>query len=85
MEGDREQTCLKRRKLMRKKAYYDYIKKGLTGYMKLVSWNVNGIRACMGKGFKDFFDEVDADIFALQETKVSEGQIDFKPEGYFDY
>ena len=53
--------------------------------MKLISWNVNGIRACMGKGFMDFFNEVDADIFALQETKVSEGQIDFKPEGYFDY
>ena len=53
--------------------------------MKLISWNVNGIRACMGKGFMDFFNEADADIFALQETKVSEGQIDFKPEGYFDY
>ena len=53
--------------------------------MKLISWNVNGIRACMGKGFMDFFEEVDADIFALQETKVSEGQIELKPEGYFDY
>ena len=42
--------------------------------MKLISWNVNGIRACMNKGFMDFFNEVDADIFCLQETKISEGQ-----------
>lgn len=48
---------------------------------KFISWNVNGLRACMSKGFKNFFDETDADIFALQETKLQEGQIDFAPEG----
>ncbi len=53
--------------------------------MKLISWNVNGLRACMGKGFADFFAEEDADIFALQETKLQEGQIDFAPEGYHCY
>ena len=49
---------------------------------KFISWNVNGLRACMGKGFKNFFDETDADIFALQETKLQEGQIDLPTEGY---
>ena len=44
--------------------------------MKLISWNVNGLRACMQKGFMDFFNEVNADIFCLQETKLQEGQID---------
>lgn len=44
--------------------------------MKLVSWNVNGLRACVGKGFMDYFREVDADIFCLQETKLQEGQIE---------
>lgn len=44
--------------------------------MKLVSWNVNGIRACVNKGFLDYFKEVDADIFCLQETKVQAGQIE---------
>ena len=53
--------------------------------MKLISWNVNGLRACMGKGFEDFFKAEDADIFALQETKLQEGQIEFKPEGYHCY
>ncbi len=53
--------------------------------MKFVSWNVNGLRACMGKGFADFFAAEDADFFALQETKLQEGQIDFAPEGYFCY
>ncbi len=53
--------------------------------MKFISWNVNGIRACMGKGFKDFFKAADADVFCLQETKLQEGQIDFSPEGYFCY
>lgn len=52
---------------------------------KFISWNVNGLRACMGKGFKNFFDETDADIFALQETKLQEGQIDFAPEGYMGF
>ena len=50
--------------------------------MKLVSWNVNGIRACVNKGFKDFFNEIDADIFCIQETKCQEGQIDLEFEGY---
>ena len=53
--------------------------------MKFISWNVNGLRACVNKGFKDFFNEIDADIFCLQETKLQEGQIDFTPEGYFAY
>lgn len=53
--------------------------------MKFISWNVNGLRACVGKGFKDFFDSIDADIFCLQETKLQEGQIDFAPEGYHSY
>lgn len=53
--------------------------------MKLISWNVNGLRACVKKGFEDFFKEVDADIFCLQETKLQEGQIDFAPEGYECY
>ena len=43
--------------------------------MKFISWNVNGIRACMGKGFEDFFKKTDADIFCLQETKLQEGQL----------
>ena len=53
--------------------------------MKLISWNVNGLRACVQKGFKEFFDEIDADAFCLQETKLQEGQIDFSPEGYYAY
>ena len=53
--------------------------------MKFISWNVNGLRACMNKGFADFFAEADADFFCLQETKLQEGQIDFAPEGYFSY
>ncbi len=53
--------------------------------MKLISWNVNGLRACMQKGFGEFFKEVNADAFCLQETKLQEGQIDFAPEGYYCY
>lgn len=53
--------------------------------MKLISWNVNGLRACMNKGFADFFKETDADIFCVQETKLQPGQIDFAPEGYYCY
>lgn len=53
--------------------------------MKFISWNVNGIRACVTKGFMDFFNEIDADIFCLQETKLQEGQIDLNPEGYEAY
>ena len=50
--------------------------------MKLISWNVNGIRACLTKGFADFFEAIDADIFCIQETKCQEGQVDLKFEGY---
>lgn len=53
--------------------------------MKLVSWNVNGIRACVKKGFLDYFHEVNADIFCLQETKLQEGQIDLQLDGYNQY
>ena len=54
--------------------------------MKLVSWNVNGLRAAMQKGFKEFFEKVDADIFCVQETKMQEGQIeDFILKGYTQY
>ena len=53
--------------------------------MKFISWNVNGLRACMGKGFMDFFNEIDADIFCLQETKLSEGQIELETPGYHQY
>ncbi|MFT8349893.1 exodeoxyribonuclease III [Clostridium saccharoperbutylacetonicum] len=52
---------------------------------KLISWNVNGLRACVGKGFLDFFKEVDADIFCIQESKLQEGQIDLDLEGYKSY
>ena len=53
--------------------------------MKLISWNVNGIRACVQKGFLEFFREADADIFCLQETKLQEGQIDLNLPGYHQY
>lgn len=53
--------------------------------MKLISWNVNGLRACLKNGFKDFFDQEDADIFCLQETKLQQEQIPFQPEGYYVY
>ena len=53
--------------------------------MKLISWNVNGIRACVNKNFMEFFNEVDADIFCLQETKLQENQIDLNLDGYHQY
>lgn len=53
--------------------------------MKLISWNVNGLRACVGKGFLNFFKEADADIFCLQETKLQEGQISLDIPGYEQY
>lgn len=53
--------------------------------MKLISWNVNGLRACLQKGFMDFFNEVDADVFCLQETKLQEGQHDLELPGYHQY
>jgi len=52
---------------------------------KLISWNVNGLRACMEKGFIEYFDKINADIFCLQEIKLQQGQIDWEKEGYFDY
>ena len=52
---------------------------------KMISWNVNGLRACVTKGFLDHFKELDADIFCLQETKLSEGQIELDLPGYYDY
>ena len=53
--------------------------------MKLISWNVNGLRACLTKGFEEAFRTLDADVFCLQETKLQEGQTDFAPEGYHAY
>ena len=53
--------------------------------MKLVSWNVNGLRACVQKGFQDIFREIDADIFCVQETKMQEGQLDMELDGYYQY
>ena len=53
--------------------------------MKLISWNVNGLRACVQKGFLDFFEEADADIFCVQETKMQAGQLDLELEGYYQY
>lgn len=53
--------------------------------MKFISWNVNGLRACVGKNFMDFFKEVDADIFCIQESKLQEGQIDLELPGYEQY
>lgn len=52
---------------------------------KLVSWNVNGLRACIGKGFLDFFNQVDADVFCIQESKLQEGQVDLDLKGYYQY
>lgn len=53
--------------------------------MKLISWNVNGFRSCLEKGFRNFFAEQDADFYCIQETKMQIGQADFAPEGYFQY
>lgn len=59
------------------------IERGLM--MKLVSWNVNGLRACLNKGFLEYFKDVDADIFSIQETKLQEGQVELDLEGYEQY
>ena len=53
--------------------------------MRFISWNVNGIRACVQKGFLEFFKEADADIFCIQESKLQEGQLDLELEGYYQY
>lgn len=52
---------------------------------RLISWNVNGLRACVGKGFLDFFHQIDADVFCIQESKLQEGQIDLDLPGYCQY
>ena len=53
--------------------------------MKLISWNVNGLRACMNKGFQDFLANSEADIFCVQETKMQKGQAEFDFSGYEEY
>lgn len=53
--------------------------------MRLISWNVNGLRACVGKNFMDFFHDIDADILCVQETKLQEGQIEMDVPGYYQY
>lgn len=53
--------------------------------MKLISWNVNGLRACMKKGFMDYFNRENSDIFCVQETKIQEGQVNLELEGYYKY
>lgn len=53
--------------------------------MKFISWNVNGLRACVKKGFLDFFHTEQADFFCIQETKLQQGQIDLDLEGYYQY
>lgn len=53
--------------------------------MKFISWNVNGLRACEGKGFTDIFNQLDADFFCVQETKMQEGQLDLHYDGYYSY
>ena len=53
--------------------------------MKLISWNVNGLRACLGKGFQAYFDQTGADAFCIQETKMMQGQAEFAPDGYEQY
>lgn len=53
--------------------------------MKFISWNVNGFRACLNKGFEEFFNEQNADFFCIQETKMQPGQAEFTPEGYYQY
>ena len=53
--------------------------------IRFISWNVNGFRAVLKKGFEDYFNLADGDFFCLQETKMQEGQADFHPEGYYEY
>lgn len=52
---------------------------------KMISWNVNGLRACVTKGFLDFFNDIDADVFCIQESKLQKGQIDLELDGYHQY
>ena len=53
--------------------------------MKFISWNVNGLRACVGKNFMEYFKEADADLFCLQETKMQAGQLELDTPGYHQY
>ena len=53
--------------------------------MKIISWNVAGFRACLKKGFDDFFKKIDADVFCIQESKVLQEQFDYQTEGYYQY
>lgn len=59
--------------------------RGVDSLVKIVSWNVNGLRACLKKGFEDYFNRVDADIFCLQETKLQPDQLQLTFDGYYDY
>ena len=60
-------------------------RKGYGNIMKFISWNVNGIRACVQKGFLDYFKETDADFFCIQETKMQAGQLSLELDGYYQY
>lgn len=70
---------------MNRKSKFAGLEKGMVITMKFISWNVNGLRACVGKGFLDFVQAEDADIFCVQETKLQEGQIDLPLPGYHQY
>jgi len=89
VECGKKQVPFKGHKYLQPKTYNKVLKQTKNNkggcYMKLVSWNVNGIRAVLKKGFMDFFKEVDADVFCLQETKLQEGQLDLELEGYHQY
>ena len=64
---------------------FQQMKRVTTDMKKMISWNVNGLRAAVTKGFLDFFRDIDADIFCIQESKLSEGQIELDLPGYYDY
>ncbi len=64
---------------------FQRMKRVTTDMKKMISWNVNGLRAAVTKGFLDFFRDIDADIFCIQESKLSEGQIELDLPGYYDY
>jgi exodeoxyribonuclease-3 len=69
--------------LLKRLSVISAIERGLI--MKLVSWNVNGLRACLNKGFLEYFKDIDADIFSIQETKLQEGQVELDLNGYEQY
>ena len=64
---------------------YKNIRKRDKEYMKLISWNVNGLRACVEKGVMDFFNKAQADVFCIQESKLQEGQIELEMDGYYKF